>query len=112
MTPVEFVAIVTTFISAHNIDDVKVRFDETGLPERAMAALVCTDNECVIQVDPCVLKLPKRVSRNLAAHEAAHYVNATLNGLYDHGREWANLMREQGWKPIKEYRTGVSRCNA
>lgn len=58
---------------------------------------------CKIYFDTCVLQLRERTIRNLAAHEAAHYINALINDDYTHGFRWARILRDQGWRVQRIY---------
>lgn len=58
---------------------------------------------CNIYFDTCVLQLRERTIRNLAAHEAAHYINAHVNDDYTHGYRWARILRSEGWRVQRIY---------
>jgi len=105
--------IVETFIAPYNLQPVNIRFG-TDIPENAMGATKCgaVSNTCEIVLHPCILNVNPHDAKNLVAHEAAHYVNAQINRIYDHGIEWKNLMRDQGWRPQEFYEESRSIINA
>lgn len=60
-------------------------------------------SDCVLRFRYCVLEMAPYWRANLAAHEAAHYVNGIVNSTYDHGREWKSILRDTGWRVYETY---------
>lgn len=111
--------ITNEFLEEYDLPPTQVIFvsDVTqleGSHAEAMAVTQCLIGRrsgrlrCEIYYDTCVLELGTNVMRNLAAHEAAHYVNAHINNKFDHGRQWARILRNENWRVVEEYGDGIT----
>lgn len=100
--------VVNEVVTSYGLDPVEIQFD--NLQSNRLGVVECTvrTNECTISFDHCIMELEERYQRNIAVHEAAHYVNAQLNRKYDHGRQWQRLVRAHGERPIEIYRHSVT----
>lgn len=94
---------VNDVITSYGLDPVEVQF--VNLDNNRIGEVRCSvgTNRCDVYFDYCALDLSPRIQRNLAVHEATHYVNAQINQLYDHGSQWQHLMRAHDEIPIVSY---------
>ena len=93
---VEFEATVNEIAMSYGLDPVQVTFGRLGIDHLALMRCRISTGHCEIIVDNCVTRLRASMKYSVAVHEAAHYVNARINGLYDHGPEWQAIVEDIG----------------
>lgn len=107
ITPQEHIATIVENLSEHyGVDTPNIEYaevlDETG---DALGHMECNldGTNCVLSFRYCVLDMSTYWRSNLAAHEAAHYVNGIINSTYDHGLEWKAILNDTGWRVYETY---------
>lgn len=107
-----FQDVVNEVVTSYGLDPVEIQFADLDGHRLGMVECTVNSNQCTVSFDYCVLDLDEYMQNNIAVHEAAHYVNAKINRLYDHGRQWERLVRENGYRPIEIYEHwGTEECD-
>ena len=98
----QFQDTVNAVLAEYDLEPVEVIFRDL---DNMVGVVEClpTNNQCDIVFDPCVFRLSYRLQQNIAVHEAAHYVNAQISLMYDHGRQWRQIVRGAGQWAYVEY---------
>lgn len=102
---VELENIIHEMVSNYDIDQPDITYHRRipGYGFETFAVTRCHLGECTIQLRTCVERLEYGIAEHVVAHEAAHYINAMVNQVYDHGDEWGDILIENNWPVIENY---------
>jgi hypothetical protein len=97
---------------AYGYDPVRIVFvdDLTSVSDSTLAATRCQHGECYIEFRYCVAGIRDMTRPTIIAHEIAHVINAYENRIYDHGREWAEIVSDAGYTVMPDYMHRITRA--